>query len=196
MTQAAPHGRTAPARGAAPREGSPLLPRVSALLLTSLLLLAPCSAAQQGSSGDGDEKIPGTVLSITPLLAFPDPVGISVAGARGSVLVEGGVAIFAPGVFLRAGHRRSLPLSTEYGQELLLLGGYRAVVMPFPHGGIWHGPSAVLGFRSWRRGRRVVWQVTGGPWIFRPYGFCDGFTCAEPLWYIAPEVRLSVGWIL
>lgn len=149
---------------------------------------AVCLASSAGAQAPADPRTPPSrFLIIAPLTAFPDPIAVSLAfNGRGGWMGEAGAALVAPGAFVRAG--RYLPLGTgpDGGNDLLAYVGYRGLALPLMEAV--HGPTAGIGFRSWRRGG-WGWQVNTGLWFTNQRLDCNGECEETPM--VLPEVRIA-----
>jgi hypothetical protein len=159
------------------------------LLAVAAAVCVASSAAAQSAAPSADPRVPPSrFLVIAPLTAFPDPVAASLAFNGGSRWTgEAGVALLAPGAFVRAGVYLPVRASASGGSDVLAYVGYRGVALPLLEAV--HGPTAGIGLRSWPRNGGWGWQVNTGLW-FTNQGLDCGGSCAETA-MVLPEVRFA-----
>lgn len=164
-------------------------------LLAAVLLCLPAAAAAQNAPQTDWRTPPKAFFIIPPLTAFPDPLSVAAAyNPTPNFTAEAGVTLVAPGAFARAGVAIPFKVSEQDGSALLLMAGYRTVLIPLIHGTSIAGPTASVAVRSWPRAGGWGWQLNVGGW----YGLsprqcdevptgCPGETDAN----LIPEVRIA-----
>lgn len=153
------------------------------------LCLASRAAAQNPSPETDWRTPPSRMLVVAPLTAFPDPIAVSMAvNARRTFTGEAGVALVAPGAFVRAGVYLPFRAGSSNGHDLLAYVGYRGIVLPLIEPV--HGPTFGVGLRSWPRGGGWGFQVTTGIWQINRRLTCSS-VCPNGDGIYLPEVRLA-----
>jgi hypothetical protein len=176
----------------------------SALALALMCWISGTAAAQQTKTSEQSlETPPRITLSLTTATGAPDLLSLALTGTLSKyVAAEVGGAALLPGAFVRAGMRIPLPFAPAgRAQDLLLLAGYRTVIIPLPDnaGGTYYGPTFTAGIRRWDLlGSGLVWQLSGGPWWPMHSMLVDDLTGERRREWAdrVGEVRLSFGWRL
>lgn len=164
-------------------------------LFTAILLIFAVAAPAQVAPRTDWRTPPKAFFIIPPLTAFPDPLSVAAAiNPTPNFTAEGGVTLVAPGAFVRAGVAIPFKVSEQDGSALLLMAGFRTVVIPLIHGSSIAGPTASVAVRSWPRAGGWGWQLNVGGWYGLSPRQCDDVPTGcpgEKDARILPEVRIA-----